>query len=194
MEQYKITGMSCAACSARIEKAVSGLEGVNSCSVSLLTNSMGVEGNATEKEIIEAVKKAGYGAERKNADHKEAKSGEEELEDRETPLLKERLIKSVTVLLILMYFSMGHNMLGFPVPKVFENHAALAILEMLLAIIVMYFNRKFFVGGFKSLIRLAPNMDALVALGSGASFAYSLVELFAMVNEKNKKRGYFEGG
>lgn len=183
MEQYKITGMSCAACSARIEKAVSNLPGVSGCSVSLLTNSMGVEGTADEKQIIDAVTKAGYGAEKKGADSaaSEKNKDEDELKDTETPVLKNRLIRSVIVLLVLMYFSMGHNMLGFPVPKVFENPAALAIVEMLLAIIVMYINKKFFIGGFKSLFGLSPNMDALVALGSGASFGYSLVELFAMV-------------
>ena len=183
MDQYKITGMSCAACSARVEKAVSSLPGVEECSVSLLTNSMGVSGSVSEKEIIAAVEKAGYGASKKGAAAKDTKGeAEDELKDTETPLIKERLIKSLVVLLILMYFSMGHMMLKLPVPEIFENYANLAILEMLLSIIVIYFNKKFFIGGFKSLFALAPNMDALVALGSTASFAFSLAELFAMVN------------
>ena len=183
MEQYIVTGMSCAACQARVEKAVSNVPGVTSCSVSLLTNSMGVEGTASESEIIKAVENAGYGASRKGA-AKEEKTNtiadeEEALKDRETPVLKKRLILSIGFLAVLMYVSMGHKMLNLPVPAFLQgNHVSLALVEMLLAIIVMIINHKFFTSGFKSLMMGAPNMDTLVALGSSASFAYSLVELF----------------
>ena len=184
MEQYTISGMSCAACSARIEKAVSKVQGVKSCSVSLLTNSMGVEGSASSRDIIEAVEAAGYGASRRGeAGTKAASSSiqESELEDKQTPILRKRLLYSLAFLLILMYFSMGHMLLKLPIPTVFENKAALALLEMLLAIVVMLINGSFFTSGFKSLLHGSPNMDTLVALGSSASFAYSLFELFAMI-------------
>ena len=186
MEQYRVTGMSCAACSARVEKAVSGVSGVTSCSVSLLTNSMVVEGSASPEEIIHAVEKAGYGAERKGAAEKRtgetaSSRSEDVLKDYETPKLKKRLFLSLPVLLLLMYFSMGHMMWHWPAPKAFDNFAFLGLFELLLAMIVMIVNGKFFTSGFSSLFRGAPNMDTLVALGSGASFLYSLAELFLMI-------------
>lgn len=184
MEQYTVTGMSCAACSARVEKAVSQVPGVTSCSVSLLTNSMGVEGNASAQEIITAVENAGYGAAKKSGGRQKAaaKTGEEELlKDTETPRLKRRLLASVGFLAVLMYFSMGHMMWGWPVPGFFaENHVAMGLLQLLLTVIIMVINQKFFISGFKGLIHGAPNMDTLVALGSGASFVYSVYALFAM--------------
>ncbi len=184
MEQYNVTGMSCAACSARVEKAVSKVPGVTSCSVSLLTNSMGVEGTATAGEIIRAVEEAGYGASPKGASTSASakmQMEEEALKDTETPKLRKRLISSVVVLLVLMYFSMGHMMWGWPAPKAFENHVFLGVFEMLLAIIIMMINGRFFTSGYKALWHRAPNMDTLVALGSTASFGYSLVELFIMI-------------
>lgn len=181
MEQYNVTGMSCAACSSRVEKAVSAVPGVQSCAVSLLTNSMGVEGTASEKDIIRAVEKAGYGASKKGVAKKTPAADDELLMDTETPLLRKRLIRSVFVLLVLMYFSMGHMMWGFPAPAAFDNLVFLGVFEMLLAIVIMEINAKFFTNGFKSLISGHPNMDTLVALGSGASFAYSLAELFIMI-------------
>ncbi|MBR6336716.1 MAG: heavy metal translocating P-type ATPase, partial [Ruminococcus sp.] len=181
MEQYNVTGMSCAACSARVEKAVSAVPGVQSCAVSLLTNSMGVEGTAKEADIIKAVKDAGYGASKKGAGAKAAADDDDMLKDTETPKLRKRLIRSVIVLLVLMYFSMGHMMWGFPAPKAFDNHVFLGVFEMLLAIVVMMINSKFFTSGFKSLFGGHPNMDTLVALGSSASFGYSLAELFIMI-------------
>ena len=188
MEQYIVTGMSCAACSARVEKAVSKVPGVTSCSVSLLTNSMGVEGTATEQEIIKAVKDAGYGASKKGegaakAQPTQALAGEDMLKDRETPVLKRRLIASVGFLIVLMYFSMGHMMWGWPVPGFMkDNHVMMGLLQMLLTITVMVINQKFFISGFKGLLHRAPNMDTLVALGSGASFVYSTYALFAMTD------------
>ena len=188
MIQYIVTGMSCAACSARVEKAVSKVPGVTSCSVSLLTNSMGVEGTATEQEIIKAVKDAGYGASKKGegaakAQSAQALAGEDMLKDRETPVLKRRLIASVGFLIVLMYFSMGHMMWGWPVPGFMkDNHVMMGLLQMLLTITVMVINQKFFISGFKGLIHRAPNMDTLVALGSGASFVYSTYALFAMTD------------
>lgn len=188
MIQYIVTGMSCAACSARVEKAVSKVPGVTSCSVSLLTNSMGVEGTATEQEIIKAVKDAGYGASKKGegaakAQPSQALAGEDMLKDRETPVLKRRLIASVGFLIVLMYFSMGHMMWGWPVPGFMkDNHVMMGLLQMLLTITVMVINQKFFISGFKGLIHRAPNMDTLVALGSGASFVYSTYALFAMTD------------
>ncbi|MBR5740575.1 MAG: cation-translocating P-type ATPase, partial [Firmicutes bacterium] len=182
MEQYSVTGMSCAACQARVEKAVSKVEGVTACSVSLLTNSMGVEGTADSSAIIKAVEDAGYGASLKG-DGSGARSGADDdpLKDTETPKLRRRLLISVGFLLVLMYVSMGHMMLGFPLPSFFDgNHVAMGIVQMLLAIIVMVVNRKFFTSGFKGLIHRAPNMDTLVALGSGASFVWSVYVLFAM--------------
>ncbi len=181
MEQYNVTGMSCAACSARVEKAVSAVPGVQSCAVSMLTNSMGVEGTASEADIIKAVENAGYGASKKGAQAKTVAANDDMLKDTETPKLRKRLIKSVIVLLILMYFSMGHMMWGFPAPAAFDNHVFLGVFEMLLAIIIMMINAKFFTNGFKSLFSGHPNMDTLVALGSSASFGYSLVELFIMI-------------
>ena len=190
MEQYTVTGMSCAACSARVEKAVANVPGVTACSVSLLTNSMGVEGSADPAAVIAAVETAGYGAATKNGKQQDGKEGangiaknkeEELLKDRETPVLKRRLIASLGFLVVLMYFSMGHMMWGWPVPKILaENHVAMGLLQMLLTIAVMIVNQKFFVSGFKGLWHLTPNMDTLVALGSGASFVYSTYALFAM--------------
>ncbi len=183
MEQYNVTGMSCAACSSRVEKAVSKVPGVTSCSVSLLTNSMGVEGTASSQDIINAVQQAGYGASLKGA-HKEQVSmseAEEALEDHETPVLKRRLIASVGFLLVLMYFSMGHMMWGWPLPAWFnDNHVAMGLVQLLLAGIIMVINQKFFISGFKSLWHRSPNMDTLVALGSMASFVWSVYALFAM--------------
>ena len=179
--------MSCAACSNRVEKAVSAVPGVTSCAVSLLTNSMGVEGNASSADIIRAVEAAGYGASLKSAG-KQTAAGDppswadaEALKDHETPKLKKRLLFSVPILLVLMYFSMGHMMWGWPAPKAFDNHVFLGLFELLLAVIVMIINQKFFTSGFSSLLHGAPNMDTLVALGSSASFVYSLAELFIMV-------------
>ena len=188
MEQYIVTGMSCAACSARVEKAVSKVPGVTSCSVSLLTNSMGVEGTASEQEIIKAVTDAGYGASKKGEGAAKTQSssvsaGEDMLKDRTTPALKKRLIASLGFLIVLMYFSMGHMMWGWPVPGFMkDNHVMMGLLQMLLTIAVMVINQKFFISGFKGLIHRAPNMDTLVALGSGASFVYSTYALFAMTD------------
>ena len=183
MEQYSVTGMSCAACSARVEKAVSKVPGVTSCSVSLLTNSMGVEGTALSQDIITAVENAGYGASLKGADKENVSSAmdDELLKDKETPILRKRLLTSLGFLIVLMYFSMGHMMWGWPVPAFFEhNHVAMGLLQLLLAAIVMIINQKFFISGFTSLLHRAPNMDTLVAMGSGASFVYSTYALFAM--------------
>ena len=182
MKQYNVTGMSCAACSARVEKAVSGVPGVTSCSVSLLTNSMGVEGTADSSAIIKAVEDAGYGASEKGKDVSVRHAAEEAaLEDHETPKLKKRLLSSIVFLLVLMYFSMGHGMWNWPVPAFFaNNHVAMGILQMILAAIVMVINQKFFISGFKGLIHKAPNMDTLVALGATASFVWSVYVLFAM--------------
>ena len=188
MEQYIVTGMSCAACSSRVEKAVSKVPGVTSCSVSLLTNSMGVEGTASEQEIIKAVADAGYGASKKGegaakTQSSSASAGEDMLKDRTTPALKKRLIASLGFLIVLMYFSMGHMMWGWPVPGFMkDNHVMMGLLQMLLTIAVMVINQKFFISGFKGLIHRAPNMDTLVALGSGASFVYSTYALFAMTD------------
>ena len=182
MEQYNVTGMSCAACSARVEKAVSAVEGVSSCAVNLLTNSMGVEGSASEAAIIAAVEAAGYGASRKGAEKTVSPAAEEDaLCDRETPVLKQRLFSSLAFLILLMYISMGHTMWGLPLPAFMEgNHVAVGLAELLLAAIVMVINQKFFTSGFRGLLHGAPNMDTLVALGAGVSFAYSTVALFAM--------------
>ena len=208
MEQYTVTGMSCAACSSRVEKAVSKVPGVTSCSVSLLTNSMGVEGTAASGDIIAAVENAGYGAAPKNASGKGADKnatgervgagvnaqeisasgmGEDALKDRETPVLKKRLIASVVFLAVLMYFSMGHMMWGWPLPAFFaDNHIAMGLVQMLLTIAVMVINQKFFISGFKGLIHKAPNMDTLVALGATAAFGYSTFALFAMTDAQVK--------
>ena len=184
MEQYNVTGMSCAACSARVEKAVKKVPGVTSCSVSLLTNSMGVEGTASPAAILSAVQEAGYGASPKNAFASKASDASADLDalaDRETPKLKRRLIASLGFLLVLMYFSMGHMMWGWPLPHWFDgNHVAMGLVQLLLAGIVMVINQKFFINGFKGLIHGAPNMDTLVALGSMASFVWSTYALFAM--------------
>ncbi|MGO5550227.1 heavy metal translocating P-type ATPase [Wansuia hejianensis] len=197
MEQYTVTGMTCAACSARVEKAVSKVPGVTGCSVSLLTNSMGVEGTASPDQIITAVEEAGYGAAQKGGRGKSggstaAASGtafeyEEMLKDRATPVLKKRLIASVCLLIPLMYVSMGHMMWGWPVPAVLEgNHVAMGLIQLLFTSAIMVINQKFFISGFKSLIHRAPNMDTLVALGAGASFGYSLYALFAMTDAQLK--------
>ena len=185
MEQYTVTGMSCAACSARVEKAVSGVKGVSSCSVSLLTNSMGVEGTASADDIIAAVREAGYDASPKGRQEPSARKSADEdaLKDRETPVLKKRLIASLGFLIVLMYVSMGHMMWGWPLPGFFDrNHVAMGLLQMLLTIIIMVINQKFFISGFKSLWHRAPNMDALVALGATAAFGYSTFALFAMTD------------
>ena len=181
MEQYDVTGMSCAACSARVEKAVSAVPGVKSCSVSLLTNSMGVEGTASPEQIIAAVEQAGYGAKKKGTAASAAPGREDALADRETPVLRRRLIASLVFLAVLMYFSMGHMMWGWPLPAFFEgNHIAMGLVQLLLSAIVMVINQKFFISGFRGMLHRAPNMDTLVALGSGASFLYSTYALFAM--------------
>ena len=183
MEQYSVTGMSCAACSARVEKAVSKVPGVTACSVSLLTNSMGVEGTAFPQEIIQAVERAGYGASQKSGGAKAPTTAEAEeaLVDHETPILRRRLIASLIFLVMLMYFSMGHMMWGWPLPSFYEgNHVAMGLTQMLLTIIVMVINQKFFISGFTSLLHQAPNMDTLVALGATAAFGYSTYALFAM--------------
>ena len=186
MEQYIVTGMSCAACSARVEKAVSAVEGVTSCSVSLLTNSMGVEGTASQSRIIEAVQQAGYGASPKGASDKGESAGniqalEDSLKDRETPVLRRRLLSSIVFLLLLMYLSMGHMMWGWPLPSFLDgNHVAMGLAQLLLTVIIMVLNQKFFISGFTSLWHGAPNMDTLVALGSSAAFGYSTYALFAM--------------
>ena len=179
MQQFDISGMSCAACSARVEKAVSGLEGVTECSVNLLTNSMSIEGTASSEEIIKAVENAGYGASVKG--ETQIKNEDDAFVDKETPILKKRLISSLLFLIILMYVSMGHSMWGWPLPSFFEgNYIALGLIQLLLTIAVMMINKKFFISGTKALISRAPNMDTLVALGSGAAFVYSTYALFAM--------------
>ena len=187
MKQYTVTGMSCAACSTRVEKAVSKVPGVTSCSVSLLTNSMGVEGSATDQEIIKAVADAGYGASAKDAEGEKnggansAAASEEALADHETPILKKRLLYSVGFLLVLMYFTMGHMMWNWPLPAFMDgNHVMMGLVQLYLTVIIMVINQKFFINGFKSLFHGAPNMDTLVALGSFASFGYSSYALFAM--------------
>ena len=191
MDQYTVTGMSCAACQARVEKAVSKVPGVESCNVSLLTNTMGVEGTASPADIMKAVEDAGYGASPKGAGQESGRQAgsltakiaaeEEALKDHETPVLKKRLVASLGFLLVLMYFSMGHMMFGWPLPAFFDgNHVAMGIVQMLLAGIVMVINQKFFISGFKSLFHGAPNMDTLIAMGSGAAFVYSTVMLLAM--------------
>ena len=190
MEQYNVTGMSCAACSARVEKAVSKVPGVTACSVSLLTNSMGIEGTAQPEQIIKAVEGAGYGASKKG----HAKSGEnssadyeEMLKDKETPIMKKRLIASIILLIPLMYFSMGHMMWGFSVPEILkDNHVAMGLIQLLLTTAVMVINQKFFVSGFKGMINKSPNMDTLVALGAGASYIYSVYVIFAMTDAQVK--------
>ena len=186
MEQYTVTGMSCAACAARVEKAVSGVKGVTSCSVSLLTDSMGVEGTADAGEVIAAVRDAGYGAALKKGNKEQnarASSDGDTLEDRETPVLKKRLIASLGFLIVLMYVSMGHMMWGWPLPSFFDNnHVAMGLLQLLLTVVIMVINQRFFISGFKSLWHRAPNMDALVALGAAAAFGYSTFALFAMTD------------
>ena len=197
MKQYIVTGMSCAACSSRVEKAVSKVEGVENCSISLLTNSMGVEGTASDEAVIKAVEDAGYGASLKTSHTASDKSGtsqksgsqgmyasqDDMLKDRVTPVLKKRLITSVGFLIVLMYISMGHMMWGWPLPSILEgNHVAMGLIQMLLTIIIMVINQKFFISGFRGLLHKAPNMDTLVALGSGAAFVYSTYALFAMTD------------
>ena len=195
MEQYIVTGMSCAACQARVEKAAGAVPGVTEANVSLLTNTLVVLGDADKDAVIKAVEKAGYGASVKGASSNalertndktaysaELKAQEEALKDHETPVLKGRLFRSIVLLLILMYLSMGHNMMGFPVPGILQNSVANALTQMLISILVMYINRKFFIDGFRTLVDGSPNMDALIALGSSASFLYSLVSLYIMIN------------
>ena len=193
MKQYTVTGMSCAACSARVEKAVSKVDGVSACSVSLLTNSMGVEGDADSAAVIRAVEEAGYGAALKEADREAGHNAEsireqeKALEDKETPKLKKRLFSSIGFLVVLMYFSMGHMMFGWPLPAFFEgNHVAMGLVQLLLTIMIMVINQKFFISGFKSLLHRAPNMDTLVAMGSSAAFLYSTYALFAMTDAQVK--------
>lgn len=187
MTQYNVTGMSCAACSARVEKAVSKVPGVTSCSVSLLTNSMGVEGTASDKAIISAVQKAGYGASKKGGSKAAESADESALRDTETPKLKKRLFWSVGFLVILMYFSMGHMMWGWPLPSFYNsNHVAMGLTQLLLTVIIMVINQKFFISGFKSLWHRAPNMDTLVALGSTAAFVYSTYALFMMTGAQTR--------
>lgn len=178
MKQYNITGMSCAACANRIEKTVAHINGVESCSVSLLTNSMGVEGTASSESVIQAIENIGYGSSEKGVE----KVKDDSLVDHETPKLKKRLITSLVFLLLLMYLSMGHMMWKWPVPSFLENHVSLAVTEMLLTIIILVINKAFFINGYKSLFQLSPNMDALVALGSSAAFGYSLVVLYLMID------------
>ena len=186
MKKFNVTGMSCAACSSRVEKAVSKVEGVQSCSVSLLTNSMGVEGSASEESIIAAVEKAGYGASVAGAEKKQS-AETDQLKDKDTPVLMHRLIASVGFLVVLMYISMGHMMWGWPLPAFFaDNHIVMGLAQLLLCVIIMVINRKFFISGFKGLIHRSPNMDTLVALGSGASFVYSVYALFAMTDAQVK--------
>ncbi len=187
MEQYNVTGMSCAACQARVEKAVSRVPGVTSCNVSLLTNSMAVDGTAVPDAIIKAVQQAGYGASKKGTNAGEgnqmdgAQNDADALADHETPVLLKRLIASVVFLLVLMYFSMGHMMFGWPLPPWFDgNHVAMGLVQLLLTVIIMVINQKFFISGFKGLIHRSPNMDTLVALGSSASFLWSVYALFMM--------------
>ena len=186
MKKFNVTGMSCAACSSRVEKAVSKVESVQSCSVSLLTNSMGVEGSASDESIIAAVEKAGYGASVAGAEKKQS-AETDQLKDKDTPVLMHRLIASVGFLVVLMYISMGHMMWGWPLPAFFaDNHIAMGLAQLLLCVIIMVINQKFFINGFKGLIHRSPNMDTLVALGSGASFVYSVYALFAMTDAQVK--------
>ena len=186
MKKFNVTGMSCAACSSRVEKAVSKVEGVQSCSVSLLTNSMGVEGSASEESIIAAVEKAGYGASVAGAEKKQSDETDR-FKDKDTPVLMHRLIASVAFLVVLMYISMGYMMWGWPLPAFFaDNHIAMGLAQLLLCVIIMVINQKFFISGFKGLIHRSPNMDTLVALGSGASFVYSVYALFAMTDAQVK--------
>ena len=186
MKKFNVTGMSCAACSSRVEKAVSKVNGVKSVSVSLLTNSMGVEGSASDESIIAAVEKAGYGASVAGAEKKQSAENEQ-LKDKDTPVLMHRLIASVGFLVVLMYISMGHMMWGWPLPAFFaDNHIAMGLAQLLLCVIIMVINQKFFINGFKGLIHRSPNMDTLVALGSGASFVYSVYALFAMTDAQVK--------
>ena len=197
MKQYTVTGMSCAACQARVEKAVSNLDGVTACSVSLLTNSMGVEGTASDSDIIKAVQNAGYGISPKGDGVKKSNfsaklaAEEDALKDRETPVLKKRLFVSLGFLIVLMYFSMGVHMMGFPVPSFMQgNHIAMGLVQLLLSGIIMVINQKFFISGFKSLFHGSPNMDTLIALGSSAAFAYSTVMLFAMTADRANESAY----
>ena len=187
MEKYSVSGMSCAACVSRVEKAVLKVPGVTSCAVSLLTNSMGVEGTASSEKIVAAVQNAGYNAEKMEKKSEKSKASEKNLlRDNETPVLKKRLAWSVGLLLVLMYLTMGHVMWNWPIPSWFMknggNHVAMGLVEMILAFAIMLINKKFFVNGFKSLFHGAPNMDTLVAMGSGISFLYSTFLLFGMTD------------
>ncbi|MBR5097489.1 MAG: cation-translocating P-type ATPase, partial [Treponema sp.] len=182
MRQYNVTGMSCAACQARVEKAVSAVPGVQSCAVSLLTNSMGVEGTASSEEIIRAVENAGYGASAKGLDKKSAgQNRADSLQDTETPKMKKRLVASVILLVPLMYVSMGHMLWNWPLPPFLDgNHVAMGLYELLISALIMVVNQKFFISGFKGLVHRSPNMDTLIALGASAAFGYSVFALFAM--------------
>ena len=181
MEQYNVTGMSCAACQARVEKAVNEVEGVSSCAVNLLTNSMGVEGSASPEMIIKAVEAAGYGASLKGKNNIKSNDSEEPFVDKETPTMTKRLIASIILLIPLMYVSMGHMLFNWPLPGFLDNnHVAMGIYEMLIAGFIMVINQKFFISGFKGIINKSPNMDTLVALGATASYAYSVYAVFAM--------------
>ena len=186
MEHYNVTGMSCAACQARVEKAVNAVDGVESCAVSLLTNSMGVEGTASPESIIKAIENAGYGASLKSANDSSTKCGnfDDSFKDTETPKMKKRLIASVILLIPLMYVSMGHMMWNWPLPGFLDgNHVAMGLYELLLAGLIMVVNQKFFISGFKGLLNKSPNMDTLIALGAAASYGYSIYALFAMTSK-----------
>ena len=192
MKQYHVTGMSCAACSARVEKAVSAVDGVTACAVSLLTNSMGVEGDAAPEAVIAAVTEAGYGASLQSAESAMTASGTDALADRETPVLRRRLILSLLLLLPLMYCSMGHHMLGLPLPAFLSgNPAAPGLVQMLLAAAVIAVNRKFFVSGVRGALHRAPNMDTLVAMGSGTAFLWSVYVLFRMARTPRNTAAVF---
>ena len=192
MTRYIVTGMSCAACSARVEKAVRRVKGVTGCSVSLLTNSMSVEGQARQEDVIAAVKAAGYGASPAEENGQSEKPAADPLADTQTPVLKRRLIASVGFLAVLMYISMGHMMWSWPLPSWFDgNHVAMGLMQLLLAGTVMVINRDFFISGFKGLLHLSPNMDTLVAMGSGASFVWSTVVLFLMTDAQVHGRVLF---
>lgn len=183
MQHYNVTGMSCAACSSRVEKAVAKVEGVDSVSVSLLTNSMVVEGNAESRAVIEAVERAGYGASEQTKDKQQTEQAPEDTADAEIKRLRNRFIASLIFLIPLMYISMGHMMWSFPLPDILaDNHVAMGLIQLLFTVIIMVINQRFFVSGFTSLMHGAPNMDTLVALGAGASFGYSVYALFAMTD------------
>ena len=183
MTQYNVTGMTCAACQSRVEKAVKAVAGVETCAVNLLTNSMGIEGNASPAEIIRAVTDAGYGASLKRREKSSSAAGEDSLKDTETPKMKKRLLASVVLLLPLLYFSMGHMLWGWPLPPFFSgNHVAMGLYQLLLSGMILVINQKFFVSGFKAIFHKSPNMDSLVSLGATATFLYSVFALFGMTS------------